>query len=96
VQLQALLMNSGDNVATAVRSLKRNETIDIQIGKDTMSVILLNDIPFGHKLAVKDIGRGEEITKYGETIGRAVTGIRKGEHVHVHNVEGFRGRGDKS
>ena len=95
MQLRALLMNNDDNVATAVRSLKRNETVDVEIGQDTVSVALLNDIPFGHKLAVRDIERGEEVTKYGETIGRAVTGIRKGEHVHVHNVEGFRGRGDR-
>jgi altronate dehydratase small subunit len=96
VQLKALLMNSGDNVATAVRLLKSNETVDVVIGQDTVSVTLLNDIPFGNKLAVKDIASGEEITKYGETIGLAVTGIRRGEHVHVHNVEGLRGRGDRS
>lgn len=95
MQLRAMLMHGDDNVATAVRSLKRNETVDIEIGKATMSVILPNDIPFGHKLAIRDIERGEEVTKYGETIGRAVTGIRKGEHVHIHNVEGFRGRGDR-
>ena len=96
MRLQALVMNIGDNVATAVRSLKRDETVGIEIGEDTASVVLLSDIPFGHKLAIKDIGRGEKIVKYGETIGQSVAVIHRGEHVHVHNVEGLRGRGDKS
>lgn len=96
MQLQALVMNDGDNVATAVRSLMRDETIGIEIGGSTVSVVLLSDIPFGHKLAIKDIGRGERIVKYGETIGQSIAMISRGEHVHVHNVVGLRGRGDKT
>ena len=96
MQLQALVMNSSDNVATAVRSLKRDETVRIEIGEATIGVVLLGDIPSGHKLAIKNIGHGEKIVKYGETIGQAVAVIHRGEHVHVHNVEGLRGRGDKS
>lgn len=94
MHVQALVMNSDDNVATAVRSLKRGETVET--GENTAGVLLLSDIPFGHKLALKDIGRGDEIVKYGEVIGRAVALIRRGEHVHIHNVEGLRGRGDIS
>ena len=96
MRLQALVMNDNDNVATAVCPLKRADTVDIQIGENTGSIVLLNDIPFGHKLATGDIESGENIVKYGEIIGRAVAGIRKGEHVHVHNVEGLRGRGDRA
>jgi altronate dehydratase small subunit len=96
VKLQALVMNSDDNVATAVRSLKRGETVNTEVGVNDTGVLLVSDIPFGHKLAMKDIARGADIVKYGEVIGRAVAGIQKGEHVHVHNVEGLRGRGDKS
>jgi altronate dehydratase small subunit len=96
VQLNALIMDSLDNVATAVRKLKSGEAIYIETGKDTADVVLLTDIPPGHKLAIKNIGRGEKIVKYGEIIGQATMAIRKGEHVHVHNVEGLRGRGDKA
>jgi altronate dehydratase small subunit len=38
---------------------------------------------------------GDDIMKYGEVIGAAVRSIRAGEHVHVHNLEGKRGRGDR-
>jgi (2R)-sulfolactate sulfo-lyase subunit alpha len=45
------------------------------------------DIPIGHKVALKDIKAGETIWKYGQDIGKAVAAIKKGEHVHVHNVK---------
>ena len=51
-------------------------------------------IPYGHKVAVRDIQVGEPIIKYGESIGRAVRDIKKGDYVHVHNMEAMRGRGD--
>jgi altronate dehydratase small subunit len=56
---------------------------------------LSQDIPFGHKFSTKDIQKGEPVIKYGEIIGKAITNISKGGHVHVHNVEGLKGRGDK-
>ena len=40
----------------------------------------------GHKYAVRDIKRGENIIKYGQPIGHALTDIKKGEHVHSHNL----------
>lgn len=46
-----------------------------------------NDIPIGHKLAVKAIGNGDTIIKYGVDIGKAVKAIGPGEHLHVHNVK---------
>jgi (2R)-sulfolactate sulfo-lyase subunit alpha len=45
------------------------------------------DIPIGHKLAIKPIGSGDTIVKYGVDIGRAVAAIGAGEHLHVHNVK---------
>ena len=50
----------------------------------------------GHKVALRDIAVGEPIIKYGESIGAASAAIAEGEHVHTHNVEGCRGRGDKA
>ena len=46
-----------------------------------------NDIPIGHKLAIRSIKDGETIIKYGVDIGRAVKPIGAGEHLHVHNVK---------
>ena len=41
----------------------------------------------GHKYALRDIKQGENIIKYGNPIGHAVADIKKGEHVHSHNVK---------
>lgn len=45
------------------------------------------DVPIGHKVALADIKSGDTVLKYGQDIGRAVADIRKGEHVHVHNLK---------
>jgi (2R)-sulfolactate sulfo-lyase subunit alpha len=45
------------------------------------------DIPLGHKIALKDFEEGDNIIKYDNDIGRVVKPIKKGEHVHVHNVK---------
>ena len=41
----------------------------------------------GHKYADRDIKKGEDIIKYGCSIGHATTDIKKGEHVHTHNLK---------
>ncbi len=93
--LSAILINSKDNVATALRLLKKGEKISFSEGSRTVEVVLSEDIPCGHKLALEDIEIGAPIIKYGETIGLATHNISPGEHVHIHNVEGTKGRGDK-
>jgi altronate dehydratase small subunit len=82
-------------VATAVRPLAGGDKIDVAVAGGLVNIELRQSVPFGHKFALRDIGRGERIIKYGDTIGQATAAIRKGEHVHVHNVEGLRGRGDR-
>ena len=57
-------------------------------------VKVLNDIPYGHKIAIIQIDAKAQVTKYGEAIGITTALIRTGEHVHVHNIESTRGRGD--
>jgi altronate dehydratase small subunit len=94
MSVAALVLKIKDNVATAVRPLNHGDSIDVAVGESVVNVVLLQAIPFGHKFALEDIERGGQIVKYGEKIGRATVRIEKGEHVHVHNVEGLRGRGD--
>lgn len=57
--------------------------------KDNVCVVLDEDgsIPFGHKIAKEDIRKGDPIIKYGYPIGHATCDIKKGEHVHVHNLK---------
>lgn len=45
------------------------------------------NISDGHKYAVRDIEKGENIIKYGQSIGHATEFIKKGEHVHTHNMK---------
>jgi (2R)-sulfolactate sulfo-lyase subunit alpha len=45
------------------------------------------DIPIGHKVALKDMAVGETVVKYGIDMGRVVAPIKAGEHAHVHNIK---------
>jgi altronate dehydratase small subunit len=91
----AIVVDKKDNVATALRQLEQGDSIRVEIDDYAVNVALSQTIPFGHKFALKDIEPGEPIIKYGEVIGLATRKIMKGEHTHVHNVEGLKGRGDK-
>lgn len=90
----AVVANENDNVATTVKDLKKGAEVLIDIFGKEKKVILCEDIPFGHKFAIKDIKEHEEILKYGEEIGQATMDIKAGDYVHVHNVVSERGRGD--
>ena len=94
----ALRLKADDDVAVALRDLAPGhvvrfagagaadalaETIDVRA-----------EIQSGHKFATHPIALGALIRKYGQVIGKASAAIGTGEHVHVHNVEGTRGRGD--
>jgi (2R)-sulfolactate sulfo-lyase subunit alpha len=46
-----------------------------------------NDIPIGHKLAIKPLAKDATVIKYGTDIGRVVAPIGLGEHAHVHNIK---------
>jgi (2R)-sulfolactate sulfo-lyase subunit alpha len=46
-----------------------------------------NDIPIGHKLAIRALAASDTVIKYGVDIGRAVAPIGVGEHAHVHNIK---------
>lgn len=73
----------GDTVAVALSDLPRGCECPAGDG----IVTLENDIPFGHKVALADIALGENVIKYGAFIGHALVNIRKGEHVHTHNLK---------
>jgi altronate dehydratase small subunit len=83
-----------DNVATALRDVEAGETVTVGVGDEERSVEMIDDVAFGHKLAIESIGAGETIVKYGKSIGNATEDIPAGTWVHVHNVESNYGRGD--
>ena len=76
-------INREDNVAVALRPIAKGETLNIQ----GISVTTLEEIPQGHKVAVKSIRSGESVIKYGFRIGNAKEDIAPGQWIHVHNVK---------
>ena len=53
----------------------------------TVTLEALQDIPIGHKIALRDMQPGDTVVKYGIDMGKVVAPIRAGEHAHVHNVK---------
>ena len=47
----------------------------------------LQDIPIGHKVALKDMAVGDTVWKYGIDMGKVVAPIQTGQHAHVHNIK---------
>lgn len=70
---------------------------DIAVGANLLCVVtednsefrctLQDTVPIGHKIALRDLNLGDTVIKYGQDIGRVVAPVRKGEHVHVHNLK---------
>ena len=90
----ALMLSEKDNVATTLEDVEAGAEVAVRLGGEVTSVEAQARIPFGFKVAVADIGKGAHVVKYGESIGLASSDIRRGDLVHVHNLEGGRGRGD--
>ena len=76
-------INECDNVIIALRDYKKDEVIDLEDAKIT----LLEDINRGHKIAIKNINKKENIVKYGLPIGYALENIKVGSWVHTHNTK---------
>ena len=94
-KLQAIVMKAKDNVCTVVEAVAAGADVGMDIEGVPRFIKAVDSIPLGHKLAIRAIQKGDIIVKYGEIIGRATQDIAVGQHVHVHNLESCRGRGDK-
>ena len=85
-----LVHEDGDSVGVVVvEGIKAGQELTgwVMAQDRTIAMKVLNDVPIGHKLALKDLGPNDTVTKYGVTIGRVVAPIKRGEHVHVHNLK---------
>ncbi|KGQ54864.1 altronate hydrolase [Gallibacterium anatis str. Avicor] len=80
---QFIQIQAQDNVAVALQNLSAGTVIHLA----DKEIILKQDIPRGHKFAVKDIAAQENIIKYGYPIGHATCDIASGDYVHTHNVK---------
>lgn len=89
---KALIHARPDFVAVATDDITRNEEIVavyMDDGNET-KVKSRDEIPLGHKIALRNISQGEKIIEYGEVIGAATKDIATGDHVHTHNLKSLR------
>jgi altronate dehydratase small subunit len=91
---RAIVLHRSDNVATLIDPGKAAESCILQ-GEAGGALTLLEDVPFGHKVCIRDASAGSDVVKYGQVIGKASAELRVGKHVHSHNIESARGRGDR-
>ena len=78
-----LKINSSDNVAVAIDNLKAGDNILI----DNQPLVLNDDIPAGHKFALKDFTEGEAVIKYGYPIGHATESKKRGDWMNENNIQ---------
>jgi (2R)-sulfolactate sulfo-lyase subunit alpha len=87
-----LLHEIDDDVGVAVQDLKKGNKIGVVTleGKAAGAITLLDNVPLGHKVAMRDLPKEKPVIKYGRPVGKAVSPITKGAHVHTHNVKTLR------
>jgi len=87
--IEFLMHDEKDTVGVAVVDIKSGKQVNGRSlhGSAKPKVKALKNIPLGHKLALRDFKPGDTVVKYGEDIGKVVAAIKKGEHVHVHNLK---------
>ena len=88
--IQFIVHDENDSVGVVtVEGLKTNDTVTGWVmDQDKLIDIKINqDIPIGHKLAIKKLNKDNTVIKYGADIGRTIANIKVGDHLHVHNVK---------
>jgi (2R)-sulfolactate sulfo-lyase subunit alpha len=85
-----IVHDRADNVGViVVEDVKAGQTLTgwVMEGDGTIEVKALDPVPLGHKIALGNLKKGDTVLKYGHDIGRVVSAIGKGRHVHVHNIK---------
>ena len=88
----ALMHGETDFVAVVIEDISSGAEVKAVTldGVQRHTLNATNDIPLGHKIALQDIAAGEQVIKYGRSIGKATKAIAKGEHVHTQNIKSER------
>ena len=79
---RAIRIHPADTVAVALQALSPGDDVVI----DGAHVTVRDEIPAGHKIALRDHDRGDRPVKYGFPIGVMEQPLRAGAHVHSHNL----------
>jgi hypothetical protein len=83
-QMRCFQVNPADNVATALDDLAPGE-VQVLGGTAGTVVVAAEEIMLGHKIALRRMGEGEAIVKFGVPIGIATAVVEPGAWVHLHN-----------
>ena len=86
MEINALLMDSADNVVTCVNEVPAGQKVVYRKGEEVLTLTALEDIPYCHKVALVDIAKGAEVIKYGESLGETSEDIPAGHWVAHHNL----------
>lgn len=87
---EGIIVEPDDDVVVVLESVSKGDHVGYIVENTEREIVSLSDIPIYHKIAVRDIKKGEHIIKYGEKIGVAILDIQYGEHVHVQNLDSER------
>ena len=87
--IQFLVHEEADNVGVATVDIKAGEKAEglYMDSQKKTQIKSLQDIPLGHKIALTPLKKEGSVIKYGHDIGRVVSDIKVGEHVHIHNLK---------
>ena len=87
--IQFLVHEKSDTVGVATVDIKAGETVKglYMDTQQSIEIKTLKEVPLGHKIAVKNMKTGDTVIKYGHDIGKVVTDIQVGNHVHIHNLK---------
>lgn len=88
------VIDVADNVGTVVGADLDAPSALALIGAASGVMQVRQCVPHGHKVALRAMAKGTDIVKYGVRIGRLTAAVEAGHHVHTHNLESLRGRGD--
>jgi (2R)-sulfolactate sulfo-lyase subunit alpha len=93
-----LIHEAADDVGVAVRDLEAGEEAGVRTldGISAGRVAPGENIPLGHKIALRDLPAGHSLVEYGRPIGRTVQPIPRGALVHSHNLKSARWSGDRT
>ena len=86
--VRAVLLAANDDVAAVLESVAAGAAVTVvgASGEAVSTITAQQPIPFGHKIAVRDVAEGRPVLRYGFPIGVATAAIAPGAHVHSHNM----------
>ena len=78
--------------ATVIEAVCAGDTVAVETkqGEAVEELVSAHDIPRFHKIALRDMAAHDIVHKYGQVIGEATAPIKRGDYVHIHNIESIK------